>query len=196
MANCCEYTMRASGSPEALRELVADMRGDEGRERTMARTIVEHVEAIQGEQDADSQTWEISGTCAWSAYSCMTHDGRGTYGLSEDGTVKDWFVGIEDEADERGLTIEVHDCEEGMQFASRLVARPGEPLVNEVYDFDCICYEGGYDDLDELRAMHGLSDAEVRTLLSGEDVIRCDMDFDEWKAFQGPAQEKRRAVLL
>ena len=235
MANACDYTMHAKGTPRALDALLRDMRGDTslshgaimGHTEPMpgtppdeyprmaprggalppgtviagygdAQTIVRrHMARIWSAErttlakhEDGRQTWEISGECAWSALSCMTHDGPGTYGWdANEKKIRPWFIGIEDEALLRGLEIEVHDCEPGMEFATRIIAkrtkaegddRATVTLDIQEFDYHELYYEEGYDNIEEMRETYDLTDEEVRILVVGNTVTRTDMDFDTW----------------
>ena len=174
MANECYFEMHAKGNPEQLKELVRDMRwvNDDGsvRERHMGRIYsvkpYEKVECADG-----TELWKLEGDCAWSAMTCMTAYAKDFL----DGDC-DWFVGIEDEANERGLQIEVHDSEPTMGFATRIVALPDAKLSLEEFDCEEVYYEEGFDDMGKLRERWNLTDREVAELEAEGSIVRTDMD--------------------
>lgn len=185
MPNICDYEMRAKGNPAQLQELVYDMLGENADKtpRTPHMARVFDAEVMGKAPNADgTETWTISGNCAWSAVSCMTADGPGTYGYEAKVNGQDWFIGLVEEAKQRNLEIEVHDCECGCAFATRIIAVPGEPLSIEGFDYTEVFWEDGFDteeDLKRLTKEHDLTPDEVKTLREGDYVVRSNFD-DVW----------------
>lgn len=180
MANVCDFEIHAKGAHTALAELVLDLRGknpdDSERARHMSR--IDYVDVIERiRHDDASETWHMVGSCAWSSLVCMTLADPICYGFDrETNTPRAWFIGLEEEATLRNLEIELHDSECGMEFATRIVARPNEPLRVDEFDYQEICFEEGYDDLEELERAYDLTEEEVTLLRGGECVVRTDMD--------------------
>lgn len=179
MANYCFWELHARGGKQALSALVRDMLGTDEHgnplPRSMARVFSADVQE-KSKNDDGTETWTISGECAWSSLVCMTHADPACYGTNTStGERMPWFIGLEEEAEERGLTIELHDEEPETGFATRITVSPGTPIRIEEFDYCEICYEKGFDDLDELKREHDLTEEEVKALTAGECVIRTDM---------------------
>lgn len=180
MANICRFEMHAKGRAEDLAELFCDM-ADENldktfRERHMAGIRTVHCDKQTPCED-NLELLEISGTCSWSAYMCMTREYMATFGQNLYHGLPKWFIGIEEETTERNLEIEVHDSEAGFGFATRIVARPHEPLAIDNFDYSEILYDADEgDDLEDIKSRFNLTDAEVETLTQEGRVIRTDFD--------------------
>lgn len=180
MPNICNFELRARGTRDATDELLMDMcpPDDQPERRHMARVF--DVDVISTQHNPDGTvTVHAAGGCAWSALVCMTRENKYCYGFDQP-----WFIGLEDEALERGLYIEVHSLEPAMGFAERIICTPDNPLSNESFPADELSYdpEDGDTpaDLDWLVEKYDLTDDERRRLEDGEYLVKSDLDFDEW----------------
>lgn len=76
MPNYCSYSMKATGSPEELREFIEVIQRDNYES---GRHFFRVFEASIADEETVSEGYvEISGECAWSVYSCMM-EGPSTY---------------------------------------------------------------------------------------------------------------------
>ena len=185
MANECCFEIHAEGDESALQEFEYDllMENPDGtpRERHMARIFDVYV-TDKFTTESGTRVWIYQGSCAWSSLCCMTHIDKFCYGIAKDGSLHSWFIGLEEESSERNLKIEVHDNEPGMQFATRILAMPGEKIQYNEYDWTELFWEpaDGEDMFETLVTEYNLNDAQQKELREQQIVIITDLDDDEW----------------
>ena len=156
MPNLCSYAMRIQGKEEQVDEFVkiiqAEYHYDSNGKCNVDRHLWRVFDAYLDDEDIENgiKTTTLSGSCAWSVYSCMC-EGAHTY-QSEHPDGNGTTLQIESERLE--LAIEVFSEECGNAFMEHFAFVKGKCLINECVEWnEYACFD--YENVDDMNAQWG-----------------------------------------
>lgn len=158
MANCCMYTIKATGKMEDVKEFVRMLKWkgtppNEGFGRIMSAYV-----SCEEPLEEGLFSCEVEGDCAWSIRSSMLNiDGKRNPSL-------------ETETKRLNLAVEAYSQESGCCFQEHFLIVKGEILTNECLDW----YEYNIEDLDgedlqETCATHHITEEALREKADAND---------------------------
>lgn len=153
MANYCSYTMSITGRKTNVNRMVKILKYKD-KEYELARIFDADVSDYGFlEHENKTITLQVSGSCAWSVYSCMMK-GKGSY--YHDSYPDSLLSNLEYLTDKLNLVIEVYSEEPGICFQEHILVKKGNVIIDDyrdwqqIYDVDGILVGecGGYENWD------------------------------------------------
>lgn len=158
MPNICGFGMIIKGKKENREKLVSYLQAHYGydynyetKEHTLENCSADkHFFRIfdADAQEEDENTTYVSGSCAWSVYSCMFH-GNSTYFDDYKDAKNRKCTNMCEATKELDLVVEIYSEEPGLCFMEHFIVDKGEWKVNECVDWEELYDEDGEPIYDE-----------------------------------------------